>query len=257
MQRRRLDDDLHVLVSEVLEERGFSATFTERRGGTSSPPYDTLNLDPRRGRVADVRRNRERIAHALGMRAFAVGEQAHGAGIARVGEKRAAAGWDGAPPLPGVDALEATRPGLALGILTADCLPIALGSARQGLLSVVHAGWRGLAAGILGAAVASFDAPGGVVAAIGPAIGPCHYEVGQDVALAVAAGSDAGAVTDRRGGRLFLDLPGTAARILRAAGVRTIDRAGECTACEPDRFFSHRRDGETGRQALIAMRVPR
>jgi copper oxidase (laccase) domain-containing protein len=90
---------------------------------------------------------------------------------------------------------------------------------------------------------------------VGPAIGPCHYEVREDVALAVAAGSPAGAVTERREGRLFLDLPGTAARVLRNGGVRTIDRAETCTACEPERFYSHRRDGVSGRQALIAMRL--
>lgn len=246
---------MHALVSPVFEERGFSAAFTERTGGSSESPYDTLNLDPRRGRARDVRDDRERVARALGVEAFATGEQVHGAALARVGLARASAGWGGEPPLAGVDVLEATRPSLAVAILTADCVPIALASARQGLLSVVHAGWRGMAAGILRAALSSFDAPGGVVAAIGPAIGPCHYDVGEDVALAVAAGSEVGAVTERREGSLFLDLPGTAARVLRGAGVRTIDKASECTACEPARFFSHRRDGETGRQALVAWRA--
>jgi YfiH family protein len=157
--------------------------------------------------------------------------------------------------VPAADGLLATRPGLPLAILTADCLPIALASPAEGLVAVVHAGWRGLAAGILEQAVSRFDRPGGLRAAIGPAIGPCHYEVGEDVALAVAAGSDAGAVTDRRGGRLYLDLAGTAARVLRRAGVRHLQRAEECTACEEGRFFSHRRDGVTGRQAMVAVRV--
>lgn len=94
----------------------------------------------------------------------------------------------------------------------------------------------------------------GVHAAIGPAIGPCHYEVGEDVARAVGEGSSVGAVTDRRDGRLFLDLAATASRALRAAGIETIDHAEVCTACEEDRFFSHRRDGVTGRQALVAVR---
>ena len=91
--------------------------------------------------------------------------------------------------------------------------------------------------------------------AIGPAIGPCHYEVGEDVAAVVAAASEAGAATERRRGRVFLDLPGTAHATLRALGIRRVDVAGLCTACEPRRLFSHRRDGpRTGRQALVAVR---
>jgi hypothetical protein len=113
-----------------------------------------------------------------------------------------------------------------------------------------------MAADVVGHALRSFDRLGGVFASIGPAIGPCHYEVAEDVALAVAAGSESGAVTDRREGKLFLDLPGTVAGVLRAAGVRRIERAEVCTACRPERFFSHRRDGETGRQSMVALRAP-
>jgi copper oxidase (laccase) domain-containing protein len=101
--------------------------------------------------------------------------------------------------------------------------------------------------------VRAFDRAEGVLAAIGPAIGPCHYEVGDDVAEAVKHGSDAEAVTEGRDGSLFLDLPGTVARVLRAAGVSDIETADECTACETERFFSHRRDGQTGRQAMLAV----
>jgi copper oxidase (laccase) domain-containing protein len=92
-------------------------------------------------------------------------------------------------------------------------------------------------------------------AAVGPAIGVDHYEVGADVAFAVSAASPDGAVTRKEGGRLHLDLPGTTVRILKAAGVTRIDRAEECTACLPERFYSYRRDGETGRQALVGVRL--
>jgi hypothetical protein len=173
-----------------------------------------------------------------------------------VGEKRAGAGFDQPDrALPGADALAVTRPALPVAVLTADCLPVALASAAEGRLVVAHAGWRGLAAGILDRTLAAFDSAKGVVATIGPAIGPCHYQVGEDVALAVAAGSEAGAVTERRDGSLWLDLEGTAARVLRRAGLRRIEPAGLCTACHEDRFFSHRRDGPTGRHALVAMRL--
>lgn len=256
MERRRLADDLHALISTDLEERGFLAAFTERTGGRSRAPYASLDLALHTGDAPEaVAENRARVAGALGMAAPVIGEQVHGARLVRVGEARAGAGWSSPEPVAGADGLVATRRGLPLAVLTADCLPIALVSPSEGRVVAVHAGWRGLAAGILDHAVSAFGRPGGVRAAIGPAIGPCHYEVGEDVALAVAAGSEAGAVTDRRDGRLFLDLPGTAARVLRRAGIRHADRAEECTACEADRFFSHRRDGVTGRQAMIAMRV--
>jgi len=256
MERRRLADDLYALVSTDLEQRGFLAVCTERAGGASEGPYASLDLALHTGDAPEaVAENRDRVAGALGTGAPVVPEQVHGARLVRVGGSRAGAGWASPDPVPAADGLLATRPGLPLAILTADCLPVALASPAEGLVAAVHAGWRGLAAGILEQAVARFHRPGGLRAAIGPAIGPCHYEVGEDVALAVAAGSDAGAVTERRDGRLYLDLPGTAARVLRRAGVRHLDRAEECTACEAARFFSHRRDGVTGRQVMVAMRM--
>lgn len=245
------------MVSTALERKGFLAAFTERGGGVSDPPYRSLNLGFLTGdRAEDVMDNRRRAVKALDVPDFAAGEQVHGAEIVRVGGKRAGAGFEepgGA--IAGADALAVAGDRLPVAVLVADCLPIALASSTEGRVVAVHAGWRGLAAGILGRALDVFDEPSGIAAAIGPAIGPCHYEVGEEVALAVATSSPAGIVTERRDGRLFLDLPETAARILRAAGVRSIDRAGICTADEPRRFYSHRRDGTTGRQALIAMRV--
>jgi YfiH family protein len=187
---------------------------------------------------------------------FATARQVHGAALVRVGESRAGAGFeDGRTALQGADGLAVTRDRLPVAILVADCLPIALASPTEGRLVALHVGWRGLAARILHRGVELFDDPAEAIAAFGPAIGPCHYEVGEEVALAVAAGSGAGVVTERRDGRLFLDLAATAERALRAEGVGRVERAGVCTACEPARFFSHRRDGVTGRQALIAMRL--
>lgn len=255
MDRRRLTEEVHALVPPDLEDHGFLLAFTERVGGVSRDPYATLNLGFRTGdRREDVRANRDRVVAALGIPPFATAAQVHGARVARVGRGRAGAGFDGSAPVGRADALAVTRPGVPVAVLVADCLPVALASPREELLVAVHAGWRGLAAGMLDRAVGGFERPGGVRAVVGPAIGPCHYEVGEDVALAVAAGSAAGAVTERREGRVYLDLPGTAARVLRAAGVRRVEVAEECTACREDRFFSHRRDEITGRQALVAMR---
>jgi polyphenol oxidase len=257
VERRRLTRGIHAVVSTALGGKGFLAAFTERNGGVSESPYRSLNLGFHTGdRPEDVAENRQRAVAALEVPPFASAEQVHGAAVVRVGEARAGAGFEGnRDEVPGADALAVTRGRLPIAVLAADCLPIALASPSEGRVVAVHAGWRGLAAGILDRAVGMFEAPSRVVAAIGPAIGPCHYEVGEDVALAVAAGSTGGVVTERRDGRLFLDLPGTASRILRAVGVRSVERADLCTACESRRFFSHRRDGVTGRQALIAMRM--
>jgi purine-nucleoside/S-methyl-5'-thioadenosine phosphorylase / adenosine deaminase len=120
---------------------------------------------------------------------------------------------------------------------------------------VVHAGWRGVAAGVIRAAVAAFSQPSGVLAAVGPAIGPDHYPVGKDVAAAVGAASTRGAVAEGNGDRALLDLPGTIHRLLVEAGVTRVESAALCTACHSDRFFSHRRDSSTGRQALIGARL--
>jgi polyphenol oxidase len=133
---------------------------------------------------------------------------------------------------------------------------VALADPSSGRLVVVHAGWRGVAAGVLRSALRAFPRPAEVRAVIGPAVGPDHYEVGEDVALAVSAATERGAVTSRVGRSLRLDLPATVARILRESGLTRLERAEECTACLPRRFFSHRRDGPgTGRQALIGVRL--
>jgi YfiH family protein len=254
VERRRLDGDIRALVSTTLERRGVLAAFTERTGGMSSSPFDSLNLGFRTGdRPERVARNRALVAGALAIPPFTVGRQVHGTRLARVGRARAGAGFaDPAGEISGTDGLAVTVPGLPVAILVADCVPVVLASEDRMLAA--HIGWRGVAGGILGRAVRSFRATPSA-AAIGPAIGPCHYEVGEDVASAVDAGADGGARVERRAGRTFLDLPGTVAGVLRAAGIGAVDRASECTACEEGRFFSHRRDSRTGRQAGVAMRL--
>lgn len=251
MERRTLADGIAVLASPALERRGGAAIFTERTGGVSSGPFHSLNLGFGVGdAAARVRRNRERLATHLRIPGFAVGEQVHGAGAARVGAGRGGAGFRSrASAIRGADALIASRRGRPLAVLTADCVPVVL--VGDEVVAVVHAGWRGLAAGIVDRIVRRLDGRP-LAAAIGPAIGPCHYEVGQEVVAAVEEGSAAGARVERRRGRSFLDLPRTVETALRLAGVTEVDRAGECTACHEERFFSHRRDVVTGRQAAIA-----
>jgi purine-nucleoside/S-methyl-5'-thioadenosine phosphorylase / adenosine deaminase len=257
-ERRELGGDVRALVSEPLERMGVLAAFLERTGGGSAPPFDTLDVSLSVGdEQTAVMENRRRICDCLDIPPYALVEQVHGAKIVRVGAKRASAGFEpGSAPVARADGMSTASERLPLAIQPAECMPLVMASAEETLIAIVHAGWRGFAAGILDAAAALFSDRKGVRAAIGPTIGPDHYEVGEDVALAVSAGSSAGAVTETREGKLFLDLPGTAKRVLRAAGVTKVEDTGACTACEPERFFSHRRDGVTGRQVAIGMRRP-
>jgi polyphenol oxidase len=175
------------------------------------------------------------LATALGIspRSIVSGRQVHGAELAFHSATSA--------DTPEVDGHVIAEPGLVGLVYAADCLPVAL--AGPGGVAILHCGWRGLAAGIVGRGA---DAVGATHAAIGPGIGPCCYEVGDDV-----LGAFAGLGTGVAGGRM-LDLPEVAQRLLRTAGVREIESADLCTCCEEKRFFSHRRDGGPGRQAGLA-----
>jgi polyphenol oxidase len=215
-----------------------TAAFSTRLGGVSEPPFDRLNL----GLLTDdaeeaVAENRERLAGALGFerQQIVFARQVHGTRLIdhRVGSPEGVAEADGHV---------ISDPGLAPLVFVADCLPVAL--AGPGGAAMVHAGWRGLAGGILAAAAAAVEAS---AAAIGPGIGPCCYEVGDEVLSAFA---DLGeGVAEGR----MLDLPEAARRSLASAGVERVEAAGLCTSCEEELFFSHRRDeGRTGRQAGIA-----
>jgi polyphenol oxidase len=215
---------------------GARAAFATRLGGISQPPFDSLNLgiltddDP-----AAVNENRRRLALALGLEPEQVvfARQVHGTRLLHQPSNESLAEADGHI---------VTELGLAPMVLAADCLPIALYGA--GGLALVHAGWRGLAGGIVEAAAEAVKASS---TAIGPGIGPCCYEVGDEV---LDAFSDLGAgIAEER----MLDLPEVARRKLVQAGVGKFESAGLCTSCEPGLFFSHRRDhGHTGRQAGIA-----
>jgi YfiH family protein len=248
VEHRALPGDIRALVSSELERRGFLAAFTERTGGSSQGPYSSLNLGAETGDVpAAVAENRGRLTEVLGVGELTMARQVHGTGVVRVER----AGQD----LAAADALVTSIRSVPLAIMTADCVPLALASERDGRLAAVHIGWRGLASGLVQIAVGLFGAPTEVVAAIGPAIGPCHYDVGPEVVEAVRHGTEGLARVEWAEGRSRLDIPATVESLLRRAGLAAVDRAKACTACEPLRFFSHRRDGTTGRQALVAVRL--
>jgi YfiH family protein len=257
LERRILDDGVTVLVSTDLEREGFLVAFTERTGGVSDGPFASLNLGFTAGDEPDrVRENRLRVCRALEIETFARGWQVHGSGVSEVTAERAGAGFhEAGSAIPGTDAMITTERGLALSILAADCVPVALVDPEAGRLGVVHAGWRGVAAGIVAVALGHFSDPSRVAAVIGPAVGPDHYAVGESVATAIQDVGGPAAVVRRGNDRaIAVDLPATVGRLLEAAGVTVTDRSAECTACRPSRFFSYRRDGITGRHALIAVR---
>ncbi len=242
--------------------------MTTRVGGVSVAPFDSLNLQPKAPLGADqdapaaVAENQHRFAAALGAQPVWM-NQVHGAAVRRL--TRADLDADGT--FATADAAITTEPGIACAVLVADCLPVLLCSADGAVVGAAHAGWRGLAAGVLEASLAAMrlaggDAAGEIMAWLGPCIGPAAFEVGADVLQAFGASPDEPGLrfnfSPRPDGspRWRADLAGLARDRLHAAGITRVSGGGECTVSDPSRFFSFRRDGRTGRMAAaIAVRA--
>jgi len=223
---------LRWLTDSRARDRGVLVAFGDRNGGVSEPPFDTLNVSRSVGDPGHSATNRARVAVSLG---FDVGS------LAQVRQVHGADVLEAPPGCSGVqgegDGLVARAPGVVCGVLTADCVPVLL----EGPAGVagLHAGWRGLVAGVLQRGVESV---GPVTAAwIGPSIHACCYEVGDDV---IGAFRRAGLPV---AGPRSVDPSHAALVALERAGVTNIALSEECTVCNPN-YFSYRRDGETGRQ---------
>ena len=220
----------------------YEVAFSTREGGVSEGPYDSLNLGRLTGDdVERVDENRRRVCAEVGTAPdrLALNRQIHSSLVHRA--------EPGARGEPG-DGLWTEERDLPVLAMSADCLPIALARVGDGPpgVAVLHAGWRGLLAGIVAEGVGVLG--GRAHAAIGPAIGPCCYEVGADVAEPFTAAFGSDLLHGRN-----LDLWTAAERALRAAGVEEIERVDLCTSCNPERFFSHRRTGKPrGVQGVIA-----
>jgi YfiH family protein len=221
----------------------YEVVFTTRRGGVSEGPYASLNLGRKTGDdVERVDENRRRACTEIDAdpERLALNYQVHSAVVRRAQEsERGGVRADG---------LWTEEPGLPVLALSADCLPVALVRVNGATpaVCVLHAGRIGLLAGILEAGVTAIG--GTLAAAIGPAIGPCCYEVGEEVATPYRARFGAEIVRGRK-----LDLWQAAERVLRDAGVERVERFDLCTACNPELFFSHRRDGKPrGVQGVLA-----
>ena len=232
--------------------------FSTRAGGVSTGPYAALNLgvhvedDLRRVKV-----NRSLLAAAagLGVEDVVHMQQVHGAEVAVVDRTGAGARQGG---VPSADALVTSTPGLGLAVLAADCLPVLLADPVARVVGAAHAGRQGLVAGVLHSALAAMVDLGATAACTTAVVGPSAcgrcYEVPDAMADEVEAAVP-GARSTTRQGTASVDLAAGAAGLLRAAGVRDVRTVGGCTIEQPDRWFSYRRDGVTGRHAgLVRLR---
>jgi polyphenol oxidase len=221
---------------------GGHALFTTRVDGNLS---SVGGLDHEHGHDA-----RERLRAELGLRRLARGYQVHGTTVLRSRADADIPAQDSATAQPPVEADGQATSVVGIGaiVLTADCLPVALGT--DGAVAMVHAGWRGLAAGVLEEGVRALQELGGdgdLVAVIGPGAGPCCYEVGEEVHAAFDGAHRIGPPPSRR-----IDLKAIARDRLLAAGVTEVRDVAACTICD-ERFFSHRREGaRAGRQGGVA-----
>jgi YfiH family protein len=223
------------------------AVSTTRHGGTSRPPYDTLNLAEHVGdETVAVAANREQLRQVMQLPAMPAWlQQVHGVRVVN------AAGLTA--PVP-ADAAYALEPGVVCAVLTADCLPVLLCDRGGRAVAAAHAGWRGLAAGVIEQTIAAMPAPGGeLMAWLGPAISAEAYVVGEEVRETFLSHDPAAEMAFRpaAGGGWHADLYLLARQRLESHGVTGVHGGGFCTRGDPGRFYSYRRDGVTGRMASL------
>jgi purine-nucleoside/S-methyl-5'-thioadenosine phosphorylase / adenosine deaminase len=238
---------LEFIVPDWPAPPGVRAACTTRSGGVSAGPFASFNLA---GHVGDspaaVAENRGRLTAALHLPGPPRWlSQVHGANVVEAGR------IDGNCP---ADASFTRARGTVCAVLTADCLPVLLCDRTGREVAAAHAGWRGLAAGILQATVAALNSPPAeLMAWLGPAIGPHAFEVGAEVRAAFASGDGdpPEAFLPSAGGRWLADIYALARRILASSGVAEVYGGEHCTLNEPEQFYSHRRDGVTGRMAAL------
>lgn len=241
---------------------GVGALMTTRRGGVSAVPFDSFNLRAQTGDApGSVASNQAQLARAIGATPVYL-NQVHGARVALLG-------WQDALPgaaIHDADASVTTQPGIACTVQVADCLPVLFAAPDGRAVGAAHAGWRGLAAGVLEATLravceAADCEPSQVQAWLGACIGPAAFEVGDDVRAAFAAAAGAGEAAlprfaAHRPGKWLADLPQLARDRLGAAGVRAVHGGTWCTLTDASRFFSFRRDRVTGRMAALVWIEP-
>jgi YfiH family protein len=227
---------------------GVGCLSTTRRGGVSQGAFSTLNLGAHVGDDPKaVAANRDIVRRSIGARPVWL-NQVHGTRVVDAAEHRR----DDVPPE--ADAACTRQTETACTVMTADCLPVLLCDDAGTVVAAAHAGWRGLLAGVLETSVAAMGVPGkSLMAWLGPAIGPQAFEVGDEVRTAfVAAASEAApAFQSVAGGKWLADIYLLARQCLKEQGIERVFGGSFCTVTEADRFFSYRRDGQTGRMASM------
>ena len=231
------------------------AAVTRRSGGVSGTPFESLNLAAHVGDdPVAVAENRRRLRAALALPSEPLWlSQVHGTVVMdadRLG--------DGGQTAPTADAAITRRANRVLAVLVADCLPVLFARRDGSAVGIAHAGWRGLAAGVLEATVRAFDGPAGeLIAWLGPGIGPAHFEVGEEVRTAFCTGDSGAACAFQPNarGRWQCNLPGLARARLARLGVNSVHEAAICTYSAPE-LYSYRRDGQTGRVAALIWLEP-
>lgn len=228
------------------------AVCTTRLGGVSQPPWASLNLGDHVGDVPDhVRDNRIKLADACGLSVDTFGwlNQVHGTEVVSLSDERARV-------VPEADASFTRAVGTACSILTADCLPVILCDQNGTTVAAAHAGWRSLCGGVLENLVAGMDLPGNTLLAwLGPAIGPQAFEVGPEVKAAFVAHNPQADIAfsslGAREGHYMADIYLLARQRLERLGIKQIYGGDFCTVTDSQRFYSYRRDGQTGRMATV------
>lgn len=236
------------IVPEWPAPGGVRSLITTRNGGASRGAYASLNLG---GHVGDdplaVTANRNIVAAEVGGLPVWL-EQVHGTRVVDAAEYR------GVDPLPEADAAFSRQPGTVCAVMTADCLPVLFCDEAGTVVAAAHAGWRGLLAGILEETIAAMRVPGkNLMAYLGPAIGPGAFEVGAEVRAAFLGSSPAAATAFQptASGKWLADIYLLARQRLAREGVERVFGGNFCTVTEAGRFFSYRRDGQTGRMASM------
>lgn len=253
---------LGILVPEWPAPRSVRAAFTLRSGGMSPAPFDSLNVGIHVGDAPDaVRENRRRVREQLRLPAEPTWiEQVHGTAVADLDALAANAARSdtrAGQAVPGgaaADAVFTRHPRRVCVVQVADCMPVLLAARDGSCVAAVHAGWRGLAAGVIEATLKRLGTdPAQLMAWLGPAIGLKHFEVRSEVREAfVTHDPGAGAAFSANSrGRWQCDLAGLARRRLSAAGITAVSGGQWCTYADPTRFFSYRRDGQCGRMAAL------
>jgi YfiH family protein len=255
-------EPIPLLTSKTLERAGFAHAFTTRKGGVSEPPFESLDFATLRDPAA-LCENQRRLADAVGFdcpRLYQT-RQVHGrAVVVAKGDPATMLGVE-------ADALVAEAgSNAAVAVRVADCVPVLIADPVTGHVAAVHAGWRGVVVGVIDAAVDRLceglerGAPGTLVAAIGPSIGPCCFEVGLGVAAQIEEAVSGGGLSgpcvvgrrDEARGKAYVDLRSAVRRSLGRRGMQDawIDDVGGCTRCDPSLYYSFRREGDRSGRLL-------